>query len=118
DWPFLTFYFGANCIFYLISNRFKRSNQVSLRVALYKTDFTEILHLKQWLEREVGGTDTTLSLTGGFKNLSDVRVLKKKLMDKLKGAENTYKKALEYLTTNYPPASPGTFSIPNPPEIN
>jgi hypothetical protein len=88
-------------------SRFKRSNQVSLRMALFKTDFKDVAQLRQWLERELEGSEAPLALTNGGKNLADVRNVKLKLSDKLKGAENTYKKALDYLTTSIPPAIPG-----------
>ncbi|KNE68536.1 hypothetical protein, variant [Allomyces macrogynus ATCC 38327] len=95
--------------FIVSDNRYKRSNQVSLRMAVFKTDFRDVTQLRQWLERELDGTDTPLNLGAGGKTLLEARTVKQKLHDKLKGAENTYKKALEYLTTAIPPAVPGTI---------
>ncbi|KAJ3363718.1 hypothetical protein GGF32_003755 [Allomyces javanicus] len=126
-------------------NRYKRSNQVSLRMAVFKTDFRDVAQLRQWLERElepasanpvvpaptpaaaapVAAADGTaaataaaaaapapassgvLTLTQGGKNFAEARFVKQKLTEKLRGAENTYKKALESLTLARPPATPG-----------
>ncbi|KAJ3368476.1 hypothetical protein GGF31_006295 [Allomyces arbusculus] len=126
-------------------NRYKRSNQVSLRMAVFKTDFRDVAQLRQWLERElepasanpvvpapttataapIANADGTtaaatttaaapapassgvLTLTQGGKNFAEARFVKQKLTEKLRGAENTYKKALESLTLARPPATPG-----------